>query len=206
MPLDPEDDEFPEGEPVDLHSDTPPKANVDPTMTGPEASSATAQPSEEPQAGIGEARAEQAGERADEGAVEPPLPEFDPRMKEAFEGLMYLGRLTQTFRFLGHTFVIKTLTTDETLQVGLLQRPFRDTMGDLRAYTAATAAACVVSVDGQPLPLPLTNLPDEDIMAQRFRYVRLHWYPVVLDRVYEEYLLLEAKVAEVIKAMGEALG
>jgi hypothetical protein len=209
MPLDPEDDEFPtEGDtPALAHDEPASAANVDTNMTGPVESSSDAPPDVEPQAVSGEAPSTE-GERA-EGAGEAeaePLPEFDPKVRESFTGLLFIGKLQKEFRFLGHEFVIRTLTTDETLEVALLQRPYRDTMGDLRAYQAALIAACTVTVDGEPLQLPLTNDPEDSGMAARFRYVRKNWYPVVLDQVYEQYLLLEADVAEVIAAMGEARG
>jgi hypothetical protein len=205
MPFDADDDEFPEEElmPVGPQGDAPSEANVD-TNIGPEALSDAPPAVSEPQAVIGEAPSSEGVRAEGEEQVEPL--EFDPKMAEDFEGLLFLGKLTRSFKFLGHQFVIKNMTTDDVLEVGLLQKPYRDSMGDLRAYQAALAAACVVSVDGQPLPLPLTNSPDDTALPARFRYVRQNWYPVVLDRVYEEYLLLESRVAEVVKAMGEALG
>ena len=37
--------------------------------------------------------------------------EFDPKVRQDFDGLLYLGRMTHTFSFVGHQFVIRTLTT-----------------------------------------------------------------------------------------------
>jgi hypothetical protein len=134
------------------------------------------------------------------------IPEFDPRVKEDFEGLMYLGRLTDEFKWLGHHFVIRTLTVDEILEVGILHRLYSETVSDTKAYQAAVVAACVITVDGKALPMPLSTEPTDTDLINKFRYVKRSWYPQTLDAIYERYLLLEAKVDEVIKAMGKVPG
>lgn len=138
-------------------------------------------------------------------AGEPP-PEFDPKFRMDFEGLLYMGRLTDDFTWLGHHFVIRTLTAGEILEVGLLHRQYVGTLADVKAYQAAIVAACVVSVDGKPMPTPITNEVTDTGLLNRFNYVLRSWFPPVLDKVYEQYLLLEARVEEVIKEMGKAHG
>jgi len=145
----------------------------------------------------------------DEEANEPEsdkedLPEFDPRVREDFEGLLYLGRLSTTFTWAGHEFIIRTLTTGEVLEVAMLSRPYRESMGELKAYQAALVAACVVQVDGRPMPVPITDDPADTAAANRFRYILRSWFPPVLDAVYEQFLLLEERVGQVLKAMGKA--
>lgn len=135
-----------------------------------------------------------------------PLPEFDPKVREEFTGLLYLGKLSDKFFWLGHEFVIRTITTDEILEVGLIAKKYADTLADVKAYQAALVAACVVTVDGRPLPSPLTVDPSDTALLNRFQYVIKNWYPSALNAVYEQYLLLEAKVERVLDAMGEAPG
>lgn len=132
------------------------------------------------------------------------LPEFDPRVREDFEGLLYLGRLSHTFPWAGHEFTIRTLTTGETLEVGLLSQPYRGTLAEMKAYQAALVACCVTTVDGRAMPVPITDDPRDTAAANRFRYVLRSWFPPVLDAVYEQYLLLEERVARVLAAMGKA--
>jgi hypothetical protein len=131
-----------------------------------------------------------------------PLPEFDPKHRLDFEGLLYLGALTHEFTYLGHAFKIRTLSTDEVLEIGLLHRPYVDTLSDVKAYQAALVAACVVTVDGKPLPMPITNDVADTPLANRFAYVRRSWFPPILDAVYEQYLLLEGRVDDVLRSMG----
>src|SRR5690606_21537006 len=123
-----------------------------------------------------------------------PIPEFDPRFREDFEGLLYLGRLTDSFTWLGHRFTIRTLTTGEVLEVGLLHRPYVNSYADVKAYQAAVVAACVEQVDGQPMPMPITNEVTDTESLTRFQYVLRAWFPPTLDAIYERYLLLERRV------------
>ena len=141
-------------------------------------------------------------EEADVTEPVAPLPEFDPKHRLDFEGLLYLGALTDTFTYVGHSFTIRTLTTDEVLEVGLLHKPYVDSLADVKAYQAALVAACVIKVDGKPLPLPITDDFADTPLANRFDYVRKHWFPPILDAVYEHYLILESRVDDVLRAMG----
>lgn len=132
-----------------------------------------------------------------------PLPEMDPRIREDFEGLLYLGKLTDSFVWAGHRFVIRTMTAGETLEVGLMHREYVGTLGDVKAYQMLANAACLVSVDGKPLPQPLG--PEESGLLTRFEYVK-KWFPWTHDAIYEHYMLLELRVTEVINAMGKEWG
>ena len=142
-------------------------------------------------------------------AAEPslePLPTFDERVKQDFEGLMYLGYLEDEFTWAGHRFRIRTLYSGEIIEAGLLHKPYRGSLADAKAYQAAIVAACTVSVDGHPMPIPITNEPTDTALRNRFNYVMKKWFPPTLDAVYEQYLLLESRVLKVLDAMGKAPG
>lgn len=172
---------------------------VSASTTGPAASSDAPQPTDlEPHRGVDEDTAER--------PEEVPLPEFDRRWAEPLQGLLFIGALTKSFTSLGHRFVIKTQTVGEILEIGLLIAPYMGTVGETKAYQAANAAASIVSVDGQPIAIPLTDEPDDTILRSKFEYIQQHWFPPILDVVYEEYLALEGTVEKVVAAMGESLG
>lgn len=137
----------------------------------------------------------------DEGG---PVASFDPRCREPFEGLLYLGTLTRAFRWGGHDFKIRSLSTDDILKVGLATAPYDGTAAQVKAYQAACIAGAIVSVDGQPLPLPVDITTDP--FDERFRYVVKKWWPPVIDVVYQEILNLEFEVDRVLKAMERAEG
>lgn len=147
-----------------------------------------------------------AEENASEVSAEDALPEFDPKVRQDFEGLLYLGRLTDEFEWFGHRFVIRTLTVGELTEIGLLHKPYANSLADAKAYQALLVAACLVTVDGKSLPLPISDDKADTELINKFRYIFDHWYPVTLDAVYERFLLLEARVNEVIEAMAKAHG
>jgi hypothetical protein len=199
MPLDQEDEPWEEQNlPPELQP--PGAANVGTMSPGPDPSSFAPGQSTEPQAVTDE----------DDGAApeeEPePLPEFDHRWRDPFDGLCFLGKLQHTFRWMGHEFLIRTLTTDEVLEVGLLHAQYVNTLADVKAYQAAVVAACVMRVDSQPMPIPITDEATDTPLATRFQYILRHWFPPLLDVIYEEYLKLEETVNKVLDAMGKAQG
>lgn len=136
-----------------------------------------------------------------------PLPSFDLRYSDDFEGLLYLGALTKSFSWLGHTFVIRTLTQDEILTVPILIKPWAGTMGEPKSYTTAMAALSVVSVDDKELPMPIGDGQGDYAWAyQRFNYAKANWFQFTIDKIYTEYLVLEGKAQAVVEAMEKASG
>lgn len=135
------------------------------------------------------------------------LPSFDMRYANDFEGLLYLGALVKEFEWLGHRFVIRTLRSDELLAVPVLIKPWMGGIGEGKAYAIAMAALAVVSVDDQELPIPLGDGRGEYAWAyQRFNYAKANWFQFTIDKVYSEYMALEAKAQAVIEAMEKASG
>lgn len=132
--------------------------------------------------------------------------EFDPRFKQDFEGLLFIGKLTDSFTWMGHRFVIRTIPSDDLLDMGLLHKPFVGTIADVKAYQMLVVAACIVTVDGQAPPFPITNEDADTLLLNRWNFVRKSWFPPTVDVIYERYLLLEKRVEDVIEAMGKVSG
>jgi hypothetical protein len=130
------------------------------------------------------------------------LPEFDPKYRTPFEGLLFIGKVSRTFKWLGHTFVIRTPRIDEILEIGQLHEPYNTSVADVKAYQTLLLAAIVETVDGQPLPIPISD--DVSLIQSKFDYIKRHWYPWTLDKLYEEYLLLDAGVKAVHDELGKA--
>lgn len=141
----------------------------------------------------------------DEDESKEDLPEFDPQWQEDFNGLLFLGSLSNTFDYMGHRFTIRTLNGGEILAVAQVIAPYTGTVAENRAYSMATVAASVVAVDGQPLPLPFEKMTPAAALQQRFERVK-DWFPPTIDMAFGEYLKLNAKVEEVLAKMGEAFG
>ena len=155
----------------------------------------------------GEQAAEPEQKPADEEEQqEADLPEFDPQYRDAFNGLLFVGALSDQFDWLGHRFHIRTLTTGELAEVALLAKPYAGSEAALKAWQAATVAAALVTVDGKEIAIPLTSEIGDTHVAAKFRYVMDKWFPPVLDAIYERYIRLELQVRDVISAMGKASG
>jgi len=135
-----------------------------------------------------------------------PLPEFDPDWMLPFKGLLHLGRLTDEFEWLGHRFVIQTMSTDQMIEVGLIHKDYIGTLADAKAYQVAVLAACVVSVDGEPLPIPIDRSKDGTGLRTRYGYISRNWFPPVIDYLYERYLQLEVQVGKVMDSLGKQSG
>lgn len=147
------------------------------------------------------------GEAAGDGAAqagEPPLPEFDPRYREPFKGLLFLGRLEKSFTLWGHEFVVKTLTTEEMAEIALYVAKYEGTRAANAVYQSAVVAVAVVTVDGQRLPQPLGG---NDLgIGPKVDYVTKNWMPAVREQIWAEIFSLEETVREVLDAMGKASG
>jgi hypothetical protein len=130
------------------------------------------------------------------------LPKFDERYRRDFEGLLFIGKVSRQFQWLSHRFVIKTPNVDDLLEIGQLHKPYVGTVADIKAYQTLVIAATLVSVDGRPLPLPMSE--DESSLQAKYEYIRRNWYPWTLDKLYEEYLILDSEVSAVHEALGKA--
>jgi len=124
---------------------------------------------------------------------------FDPKMKQAFEGLTYLGHLTAEVKIPYHSFTVRTLHTGEKIKVTELIQHLETSISYARAYRAAVAAAGLVLVDGKPL---LTGSKQVDVIAQRYRYVTDNWYDPVIDILYDKINELEGKSLEILRELG----
>src|SRR5690606_41014268 len=131
---------------------------------------------------------------------------FDQRYKEDFEGLAFLGALEAHFSYIGHKFVIRTLTVNELLAVSQIMKEHVGTVGEMRAHATAMVALSVQSVDGIALPVPFEEGgSDYAWPQQRSDYVKARWFPSTVDYVYERYLLLESRVNQVLAEMADQI-
>lgn len=140
------------------------------------------------------------------GNEAPNLPKFDERHALDFEGLLYLGRLTETFTEFGHTFVVKTMTTEEMAEIGTIVQPYEGTSARNAVYAAAVVAASVVSVDGEPLPGSITVDKTNELTLVKYPYVKRNWMPSVVERIYDRAFQLEVTAREVLMELGKASG
>lgn len=179
-------------------------ASFDPTTVRPSlpdpAQSSSSAPGDTPESHDG---TDVSGEQTEDARE--PLPEFDPKWREPFKGLLFLGALSKTYSWLGHEFTIRTLTTEEVLAVALITAKYEGTLGAQRAYVTAVVAMATQTVDGEHLPFPYKKDDLGNAYAEgRFNYVKANWFPYTIDAIYNHYLELEGTVREVLAEMGNA--
>lgn len=131
---------------------------------------------------------------------------FDDRWKSAFHGLAYLGAASLEFEWLGHKFVIRTLTDDEELAIAKIIKEWEGTVGYDRAYRTAVAAMCIETIDSQGMPTPVEDVPGYGWAIHKFNYAKARWFKYTVDKVYEQHLVLESEVRAVLEEMGKAFG
>jgi hypothetical protein len=134
------------------------------------------------------------------------VPEFDPRYREPFRGLLYVGALSRSFELYGHSFTIATPTQAERLQIGPVVQPYQNTISGEIAYATALVAAYLVDIDGVKLPEPVVTNPKETALNDRFRWVTENLKKQVIDKVFDECLVLDSMTGETLEAMGKASG
>jgi len=134
-----------------------------------------------------------------EEPVEIELPEEKPEepLGAGVLGLLYLGKLTDSFDYQGHDFVIKTLKIGEELEAALITQEYMQTPDYERALATALVAASIETVDGKPL---VTSLgPSEDnYLRHKFEYIKDRWYWTTIGFVYSKYIDLLQKQKEAL--------
>lgn len=125
---------------------------------------------------------------------------FPEQWKDEFEGLLYLGYLRKEVKSVPfHTFVVRTLTVNDKLEVALACKEYQDSLSYGRAYRAAVVAAGLETVDGRDLVASSLNT---NVFSQKLDYIVNNWYDGVIDVLYREIDQLEGKVLVILRELG----
>lgn len=122
---------------------------------------------------------------------------FDPRYREPFVGLLYLGHLSETVTKYGHTFELETPSQRERLEAGILHKRFVNTISGEIGWAAIVVGLYLRSVDGQDLPEPIGPAAETRV-AERYNWVIDNVRGQIINDLFNECLLLDAKVDEVL--------
>lgn len=127
--------------------------------------------------------------------------EFDPQVRVGVEGLLYLGHLTESFEFCGHTFTLRTLKAHEELAAAQACEPFTNTLKAPDAWMSAQVGLALEEVDYEDDFCPQAG-PDEVAFARaRFQYVTRNWYWPTIHFLYQSYVTLQEKQLAAIRAL-----
>lgn len=126
--------------------------------------------------------------------------------RKDFDGLLLIGSLRSKFEYLHHVIRIRTLNSFDLLIAAHLSAEWAANIGRERAHATAIACLAIEFIDGQPLPSPLGESDDNIEWArQRFRWTQ-RLYPFTVDRIYDEYIILGARVVQILEDMGKGSG
>jgi hypothetical protein len=181
------------------------------TSTGPPPSSETPGPIQEPLPQPGTDEDQQQDEESppdtplqEQDGIQPQ--EFDPRHRDAFTGLLFLGYLEKTITVWGHTFHLVTPSQAEKIQIGLLHKEYLGTLASEIAYQTLLVAAYLRNVDGNELPKPITNDSKDQALNERYRWVGENLREQVIDEIFSRCIMMQADIRDILAAMGKASG
>jgi hypothetical protein len=130
-----------------------------------------------------------------------PFDLFSDKIKNAVEGLTYLGELSDTIKFCGHTFDIRTLMPQHKFAISLALQPYRNTVHEVDIYEALHVGMAVTAVDGEPDYCPAIGPDLQSLCKARLSYIGEHWYPPTVSFLWGRYVLLEATAAKAIQEL-----
>lgn len=128
---------------------------------------------------------------------------FDPKFREDFIGLLYLGMQEKEIRHFGHRFLLRTPGQADRLRMGEVHKQWANTVQGEYAWRMIYVAGFLRRIDDEQAPEPLKGGPGEGLVA-RFRWVlESIESPVVIDTLFNECLNLELSSANLIEALDD---
>jgi hypothetical protein len=126
--------------------------------------------------------------------------DFDPKHREDFTGLLYLGQLEDECTIAGHYFKLVTPTQADRLAMGPLHKPWVNTLTAELAWRLIIVSAYLRKIDNEDAPEPLNS--HTSALGTRFDWVqRSISSDIVIERLYERCLLIDARVRQLIEEL-----
>lgn len=130
--------------------------------------------------------------------------DMDPRVRQDFTGLLYVGRLEEECKVAGHRFLLRSPSQDDRLEMGPVHKPYVNTATMENAWRTITVSAYLRRIDSEVAPEPLG--PGVGAVRTRFDWMRASIYSsAVIDILYQNCLELGARVDAVISSL-DSLG
>jgi hypothetical protein len=90
---------------------------------------------------------------------------------------------------------------EDQLLASLVTKDYVNTLGQAKAWMSAHIGLALVSVDGDEEFCPRAGYSKKDYARARFQYVTGNWYEPTIVKLYESYMALLDKQAEVLEEM-----
>lgn len=118
--------------------------------------------------------------------------------RAAYLDLIHIGSMTRSFEWAGHTFIIRTLKIEEEIAIGQIIKPYAGSITEDKAAVTAIAAACIETIDGQPLIVQIQKDPVVHLQ-EKYKALVTHWHWPVAKKINEEYILLQQEMMKVVE-------
>lgn len=128
--------------------------------------------------------------------------EFTDEEEVQFLDLLQLGKLEETVDFLGHKFVISTLTMEEEIELGRTLERYQTMPTQTHAFMTCVVAAALREVDGEPLHYPLSKISVAEDIRRKFNVIK-KYYPTTIAYIYEQTKLLNEKLNPLWAKLGK---
>jgi hypothetical protein len=128
--------------------------------------------------------------------------ELDPRHREDFVGLLYLGKVDHEVTVAGHRFLLATPGQRDRLEMGPLHKGYVNTITGERAWMAVTVAAYLRRIDNEDAPEPLTRAKSPLVTRYEWVLNSIH-SEVVIEKLYGKCMELDARVRDLTEELDE---
>ncbi len=133
-----------------------------------------------------------------------PFSLFSDAIRIPVRGLAYIGHITKTVDFCGHTFTLRTLRPTEKAAISIAIAPWRDTIAEPEVWANAQVAMSLEAVDSDADFCPPIGPSITEFAKARLKYVTdadSGWYQPTLSFLYTTLLALEAEALQAIKEL-----
>lgn len=120
-----------------------------------------------------------------------------------FRTLLTIGKRTKKITVFDHPIVIRSLTCDDEIRIGLYVKDHRESTAFPRVYQCATVAAAIKSVDGKSWENVLEANPDPEVVFRHKYEQVVALNPLVVQAVYEKVTEMELEFAELMEKVGK---
>lgn len=127
--------------------------------------------------------------------------DFPEAVRDAVDGLAWLGHLQSTVQFCGHSFTLQTLKAGEELEAALLAKEYQDTFGSVKASAWSHLAMSIIAVDGDENFCPAIGPDWKQHGRGKFNYMTDNWYWPVGEYLFGEYVALVQRQAQALEAL-----
>jgi hypothetical protein len=127
--------------------------------------------------------------------------QFPEDIRDAVDGLAWLGHLQDTVHMWGHSFTLQTLKAGEELEAALIAKEYQDSFGQVKAHAWAHLAMSVVAIDGDQDFCPPIGPDIRKHAEAKFRYMTENWYWPIGEYLFGKYVDLVQRQSKALEAL-----